>query len=246
MIDHLHREGRNIRSFCALRRRCVKALLLPIGASSVPTRAASLETRQEKPAAFSGVRTDVPAEITIRIGKPVSVVMSAEPAVLDVLTVEVSAQTLTLRASGSFSTRERVRIEIQTPELRTLEIGGSASVRLESLQADRLQVRANGSASLTLDRLNLQLLSMKLEDSAEARCSGVASSQELATKGASSVDGLELASKDATVVAADASTASISVERRLKVVLTDAARVVYAGSPKIDDSVSDAASLNAQ
>lgn len=241
--DHRNR-GLVKLSFSMIRRRCIQGLVLPVAVPMSPAWAAPVQSREKQLAAFDGVRTSVPAEVTIRIGSPPRIVMSAEPSVLDVLEAEVSGRIMTLRATASFKTRERVSIEIQTPDLKTLDIGGAVNVTLESLQAERLEVKAGDSASVTLDRLKLQRLSLVLDGSAQAQGSGEAASQELTFKGSSSFDGKDLESRDVKVSARDASSASLSVDRKLDAVLTDAAHVEYAGSPKIVDSVSGAASLD--
>lgn len=154
----------------------------------------------------------------------------------------------------SMTNRAHYTIEVTTPRLRNLTIGGSARVAVEShlhdddsikltcggasavtieaVSAPRVDLVSAGTASLELNNMAGKSLDSRISGTASLRVSGEVEEVSARISGTGSLDAIGLQTKHATIVTSGASNASINAEEILDVKSSGACSVRYLGSPK--------------
>ena len=222
------------------------AVLALLGGRPGQASAASVATVKPSISAFDSVLIDVPADVTISIGKPAAVAITAEQKVLDVIVAEVTDGQLSVRTNGSFQTDKPVTIAIDAPELIALEALGSCQIEVAGPLTGELNLIAHDATTVTLNAMNLSALIADLQGSSEVQADGSAANLELTVAGASTFSAPELAVSTASLEVSGSSEANVDVAKNLDVTITDAGSVFYTGSPSIKKSVSFAGTFESQ
>ncbi len=228
------------------RRDCIRLVTVPLTMAGLPgvlRAAGKTRTRDFGVGDFEAVVVDLPAEVSIESGDGPAVTVTAEPAVLEQVSVRSDGGTLTVSARGSFQTQEPIRVRIVSGPLRAVQALGSSFVTLNGAAQETFEGHAGGSAELVLNDLNLSALSVDLEGSASATASGRTGQLTVRQAGASLLEARELQADQANAVLSGSSEATVSVGRSLEVSVDGAAMLSYTGDPQVRSQIRGAASV---
>ncbi len=154
----------------------------------------------------------------------------------------------------SKTNRNQYTIDITTPRLRNLTLGGStrvaveshlhdadsikltcggaSAVTIEAVSAPRVDLVSAGTASIELNNIEGKSLDSRISGTASLRISGEVDEISARISGTGSLDAIGLQTKHATIVTSGASNASINAEENLDVKSSGACSIRYLGNPK--------------
>jgi Putative auto-transporter adhesin, head GIN domain len=108
--------------------------------------AVTTETREVD--AFSTVDTSNGINVSIVIGDPADVEVSAQGNILPIIETAVASDTLRIRSTKGFSTSEGVDVVITTPQLGGIVLSGGSHGSVDGLAADTFDVELSGGSVL--------------------------------------------------------------------------------------------------
>jgi Putative auto-transporter adhesin, head GIN domain len=147
----------------------VALLVNASGSSSSALRGSGIGATQIRSVgAFSGVDLAGSNTVTVVVGVPRSVVVDADSNLLSHVTTQVTAGTLVIGTTGSFSTSSPMSVQVNVPSLTVLKLSGSGQISVIGIKASRLDVTLSGSGMLTAAGTATQLY-VTLDGSGEAR-----------------------------------------------------------------------------
>lgn len=193
---------------------------------------------------FEAVDLQLPADFELSPASAPGVRIAAEPKVLAAIRVAVAGGTLTIRAAGSFQTREGVRATIGFRQLRRLHAGSSANVSLSGLRGERFVASVDDSATLAMRGLQLTAIEVDLNGGGSVSAAGASGSQRLKLAGAGSYDAKGLRTDRTTVDLSGAGDVTVQARQALDVSISGAGSVRYAGDPRVTQRIDGAGSLD--
>lgn len=219
--------------------------LLAIGGASLPAARADapVQTRSFAVGEFSGLRLTLGADYLLVPASRPSLEVSAEPAVLALIGAQLDGELLSVCARASFRTRQPLRVRIGYVRLERLALEGPSRLVASGLRGDRFALTTAGASELALEALDVSALSVEVRGSGSVRASGRCDEQRVAIDGSGSYDAQPLVCQRATIAAADAGEAVVTVRRSLDVSIRGAASVRYAGDPVVRRRIDGAGSL---
>jgi hypothetical protein len=124
------------------------------------------ETRQVGP--FTGIDLTGSPDVTLKIGSPQSVKVTADDNIVGLIKTVVRGSTLVIKSERNYSSRTGVRVDITVERIDDLQITGSGDMTASGLETDSLTVQVTGSGDLA--------------------CSGTAGEVEATVTGSGSID----------------------------------------------------------
>jgi hypothetical protein len=223
------------RSDVSRRRACVALLAL----AAVGVRA---ESRTYELAPFDAVVFDATGDLVVEQSGREQLVVDAEPAVLAKLAVDVTGRRLRIGfGPGPLRTKEPIRFRLDLRQLASLDLRGSAAVRIGALDGPELALMLGGSADIRLARLTAQRLDVRLAGSGDIAVeAGQVERQRVAIDGAGRYAAPELASRDAEVSIAGSGDVRLAASDRLTVSIAGSGDVWFRGRPQLTQSVGGA------
>jgi hypothetical protein len=119
--------------------------------SSSGTKGSGIPAREARDVApFRGVELAGANNVVVHVGRPQSVVVTADDNLVGRVTTTVSDGTLVVaNKPGSFSTTSPMRVEVTVPTLNALTLSGSGNIVADGVRSPQLQVSLPGSGTLT-------------------------------------------------------------------------------------------------
>ena len=222
------------------------AVLATVPLASARAATGATQSREFPVNEFDHLVVALPADVKVSPGKSASISVTAEPKVLDVITVTQNGGQVRVTTNGSFQTQAEVTVFVATPSLRALDVSEAGDVTISGPLGPELTLTAQDASSVSLNEMNLKTLDADLRGSADVTATGQSGKLMLKAGDASSFDGSSLELKDAHMAVSGASEASVFASSTLSVKITETGSVFYSGSPSIDQSVSFAGTLEAQ
>ena len=178
---------------------------------------------------FSRIRLACSADISVRIGKTRSLKVIADDNLMEYVITEVADRgTLFVDFERSLSSRQGVLLEIQVPDLTSIEVDGSGDVEIEGLNGDRFEVNIDGSGEVdvfgtakiveifldgsgdvTFEGLKAESVELRSRGSGDIRLRGEAGKADFSLHGSGDVDARRLVTADAYVRVSGSGDASI-------------------------------------
>lgn len=181
--------------------------------SSTPTK-----TEVRACGEFHALQFNGSGKVDARAGEAVTVVVTAEEALLPFLKTEVKDGVLVIeRAPGAPSTRSSVLITVTAPKLDSVALFGSGDVRLANATGPAFHAAITGSGDLAVSGSADELV-VELDGSGDARLFG-------------------LASKSARVRVSGSGDVQVAASEALDIVLSGSGDVRYRGSPRLTQTV---------
>ncbi|PIQ28242.1 hypothetical protein COW36_04605 [bacterium (Candidatus Blackallbacteria) CG17_big_fil_post_rev_8_21_14_2_50_48_46] len=190
----------------------------------------------------------------------------ADANILPLIQTSVSNNRLLIKLAQSYNTATQSKMILKGPALSdvqisapakfsmlglsgkeplSMEITAPAEVLLSNPNCSSFKLTAGNAAVIEIRSMNIGSFEAKLSDATSLTAYGTLESLNLSGVGASRISALNLIVGEATLKLEKASKASLTVNRRLDVNLSDASAMEYAGSPQISSQVSGASTLKA-
>jgi putative autotransporter adhesin-like protein len=184
-------------------------------------RAAS-ETRHV--AAFRTVELAGGNNVTISVGRRQAVVVRGDDNLLHRVTTRVQGGSLVIGATGSFSTKAPMHVEVTMPSLRALTLSGSGTIVAEGVQTPRLGVTLSGSGTV--------------------RVSGSAGRLDAVLDGSGNLQLSQLVARDARAAVNASGLIMVNATHSLDAAVGGSGAIVYTGSPAhVTQSVSGSGAI---
>lgn len=181
-------------------------------------------TEKREVSNFKNVEVNNIFEVEIVAQKEFSIEVDADDNLLEFIKTEVSGDTLKIENDKKFSTKNRVKIRITTPDIENLDVSGASTIRIADLNNQSLKIDTSGASSVKVEGKTNRLV--------------------IDASGASRVDTKGLSASNVSVDASGASRANINVSEILNVDLSGASNVTYSGNPgEINKKTSGASSI---
>lgn len=114
----------------------------------VGTGSPTSESRQVGP--FTAVSAQSGLRVDLLKGSPAAVVVKAQPNLLGIISTTVGDDELTIHATQSYSTTDRVVVTVTTPEITGVSALGGVEVSGSGLDSTTLGLKAEGGSILRL------------------------------------------------------------------------------------------------
>lgn len=159
-----------------------------------------IRTETRSVADFQVIELSGAADASIQVGPAASLTITAGENTLRELKSEVRDGTLKLDMKhGWFGNRGEVKLQLTTPALRRLEIGGAGNIQIHDVRGDSLQLVLNGAGNITA-KGEVQSLDVQLNGAGNADLVGLqAQGAKVIVNGAGNVDVRVASSLDAAV-----------------------------------------------
>jgi Putative auto-transporter adhesin, head GIN domain len=172
---------------------------------------------------FSEIEANGGFQIDWRNGPP-SLTITTDENLLGHITTENVDHRLRLHSHDNIWSRHGIKVTISSPKREGAKLTGAARLNANQLSGHSFAVESTGAARVQLD--------------------GAVDDLVTDMTGASKLDADSLRVKTATISSTGASKADVNVSESLKVSITGAGKVVYAGNPaNVDKQISGAGSI---
>lgn len=175
-------------------------------------------TQLRKVERFERVRVEGSADAIVRVGDAQQVAVTGDDNLLEHVFTRVDDGTLEIgMKSGSYRTRNGLRVEITVPRLTGASIAGSGDLDLHGIDSDAFDVSIAGSGAVK----------------------GAGRTQRLAVAIAGSGDALlfDLAARSADVAIAGSGDVDVNVSDEIDAQIVGSGSVRYRGEPRVKRSV---------
>jgi hypothetical protein len=198
--------------------------------------------------AFTRIRIDGTADVTLVQGSTPSVSVEASSRSLRSIETDVRDGTLTIRGAAqgrwwSFlrgGAARTPRIVVTFSKLEAIEAAGSVTVRADELKVERLAISASGTATLRVAGLEARSFSIDGSGAVKAEIAGRAIEQSISVSGACDYRAAGLASEQARIAVSGAGRVVVNAAKTLDVEISGAGTVDYLGNPEVTKKVSGA------
>ena len=172
---------------------------------------------------FTEIEANGGFQVEWRNGPP-SLSITTDENLLSHITTEVEDHRLLLHSHGNIWSRHGIKVAISSSIRTGAKLNGAARLNASQLSGASFAVESTGAARVELDG-NIDDLVTDMT-------------------GASKLDADELRTKSATISSTGASHADVNVSESLRVSITGAGKVVYAGNPpKVERHITGAGSI---
>ena len=149
--------------------------------------------------------------VRVRAGRAQSVAVRADDNLLRSITTRVEAGVLVVDASGSFSAKGPMSVDVGAPSLEVITLSGIGRIEVEGVRAERLTVRLSGSGVVRVSGA-VRRLDVTLEGSGDAQLSG-------------------LGARDVRATVAGTGRITVDAKRSLDASIRGVGEIVYSGHP---------------
>lgn len=214
---------------------------VPLG---VAARAAGTTTRRIPLPGFSRVRVDLPATVLLQPGTPAQALVTAEPGLIDRISVTVSQDELRIAAAESFRTQEKLEVTVHFANLSRVELRSAGDLEIRSLKTPEFVLIASGSGNARLRDIEVALLRVEAAGSASIVTSGHAGEQQLSLGGSFTYQGEALRTERTRARLAGSGDATVWATQTLEATVDGAGSLRYRGSPAVRQQIAGAGSID--
>lgn len=168
--------------------------------------------------AFREVSAGGAVHLTINVGAPTAVTVTADANVVPLIRTRVQGDRLIIDSTDAYTAKAPVEIAITTPRLTALALAGAATAAAGGVTGDAFALDLSGGSRATLV--------------------GAVTTIAIDASGAAALDGRALTAQEATVSASGASRVDVAVARALTAVASGASDVIYRGAPAVTKATS--------
>lgn len=200
------------------------------------------ETRDVKD--FTGVDISVEGEVHILQGQAFKVEVKAEESILPYLETVVENGSLHVYFSHNVRNVDGLEVEITMPQLKTVQVSGSADVHTHGTFAGgTLNVGLSGSSNTTLSDLDYQYIATNVSGSGHVLLNGKALELDANVSGSGGVDALQCPVKNAEVHVSGSGTVKVKVSDKLIAHVSGSGSIRYEGDPTVEKHISGSGSV---
>ncbi len=184
-----------------------------------------------------GISLQTAATVVVRQGSPAALSISGPAAEVAQTETVVEKGILVIRQPKaskmlSFSKSAIVTITVTLPEVESLSLNSSGSIRgASALTGANLALSLAGSGSLQLEAVLSGAVTTSLAGSGEVMLSGKCEKNSVRVAGSGNVKASKLAAQDVTVAISGSGNVSVAAAKSLDVRISGSGNVRYAGTP---------------
>ena len=194
-----------------------------------------VENREVEP--YSKLDVNIPAYVKIKPGENLSVRIEAQENLLPRITTLVSGKTLVIKSRPCLDSDEPIRIDLVVPMLTSIDINGSASVKItEMMNTENFMVGINGSGEFGGD-VFANSVEADINGSGDIIINGSAKKLEVEINGSGDFSGLGLKTFEADVVIRGSGDVKVNALNKLHAEVLGSGDVSYVGNPEISSSI---------
>jgi hypothetical protein len=215
------------------------SLILVAAGCRLACREGSGPVREERRSveAFHSLVVTVPATIVVHHGSEPRLTVKAQEEILEVLETSVSRNRLRIGSTRCYAADQPVTIEVETPDLQSVELSGSGAVQVaDTFQTDRFSVEVSGSGEVEV-RVITASLRASVSGSGKCRLTGSANEVKTAVAGSGSIDAVALPCNRAKAAVSGSGRLSLYVLESLNASVAGSGRILYRGNPDVKSSV---------
>ena len=196
---------------------------------------------------FDEIDIDGQATVFLEQGKEVKVEVEIDSNLLEFVKTEVSGMKLKIYDDKCLEEITKYEIHITMPNLSSLYVDGSVSIKSESLiKTDNLFIKTNGSGDIHFG-VDTEDLETVTKGSGNLKLFGRAVNFEIDLDGAGSVDAFGLMAKKVDAEVDGAGTCKINVSEKFFGDVGGSGKIYYKGNPKkVKTNVSGSGSIKAK
>ena len=161
---------------------------------------------------FASIDVSCHGSIQVRSQGQVSLEISGDDNIVPLITTEVKNDTLYIRSSKEYDSRDKLQIIVSTHDLKRFVFAGAGEDDLSNVKNDRAEIVLSGAGSLT--------------------ASGETKEADITLSGAGSLDAKNLHSVNAKVNSSGVGSVDIYVTGQLDAKASGIGEINYYGSPK--------------
>jgi hypothetical protein len=235
------------RSTLSHRTLTITACLLVLAGCEVVHGSGNVITEKRSIDEFEVVQLEGEGTIEFVQADQERLVIEAEDNIVDELVTVVRGDTLVLK------TRDRVVLDptrpivfqVAGPTLRSIRVEGTGEFETERLETDHLEIDISGSASLKIDDLQARTVSAGISGAGDVHLSGTVQAQDVDISGAGEYRCRELKSEDARIDVSGSGEVEVFVTESLEVEISGSGDVGVRGNPDTSVEISGSGDLNA-
>ncbi len=179
---------------------------------------------------FSKLELHSSADVVVEIADEQSVEVDVDDNLVEIITTEVSGDTLTIGSSESYSSPSGVVVRIRVVKLDDVSLMGSGEIRVNGLAADDFSATVTGSGDIVVN--------------------GAATTVTAKVTGSGDVDCSALKAETANARVTGSGDVSVSASKFVKARITGSGDIVYSGhsnsNPNVDTSVTGSGDIHKQ
>ena len=214
---------------------------------------------------FHSLNIDIPGKVIIRKGDTRKVTVKTDDNLQDKIDADVKSNTLHLdEDSGRCIDPTELVVTVRMPELRNIDIDGSADVVIEDsfenetmkinidgsgdvetedvLIAETLKLIVDGSGDLDLD-IDVAELATSVDGAGDIRLTGSALDHTVKSDGSGDIKAFDLETETADVTLSGSGDCNVTVFDELTVSISGSGDVAYKGEPDISEHTSGSGNL---
>jgi hypothetical protein len=199
---------------------------------------------------FEKVKIEGPFNVSLTTGVAPFARASGSPQALDRVAIEVRGNTLVVHSnislSDSYSGKDSGPIEVSlgTHDLSAAWLNGSGGLSIDKVKGLSFDLSVQGSGAADISTVNVDQLNVSVVGTASATLGGRAAKMTSIVRGISSLDAVNLATKDATIGTEGAATVKANVSNSVTVDGSGPIKVELDGHPACTLRVSGSASVS--
>lgn len=224
----------------------VACAALPLAAGAWPFGGDRVEgngkiVRQARQASgFDGVALGVPGQLELRVGDSESITIETDENLQPLIETVVEDGVLRIRpTTRNHNLRsDTIRIVVQARRVERLSVGGSGTIKADSLRSPRLNLDVGGSGTIDVRSVESDDVAAKVGGSGDIRVGGGnARNVTVAVAGSGDVDLGQLAASAAKVRVAGSGDVTVWAKDTLAMSIAGSGDVRYYGDPKVERKV---------
>jgi hypothetical protein len=197
---------------------------------------------------FSKIALGMAADLYVTQGEEYAVSIEASNNLMEIIETKVSGTTLVidLKRGKCIKNNYDVKVYITLPDLQTLSISGSGDVFIPNkLITDDLKLDISGSGSLELDSLEANDLSTTISGSGDLYITAIDTieSQTIKISGSGEIHTFDVPAKDVSIRVSGSGECEVFAIETLEVDISGSGDVIYKGNPVIDQRISGSGSI---
>lgn len=208
------------------------------------TASGPLLKEQRAIGAFSALKLDTAARVSVRLGAEDAVEVEAEGNVVPLIDAQVVGRTLVVSDSGAYRKSGAV-VRVTARRIDAISVAGATAVSADGLRGTALALSLGGSSALRLSDLAVQRLSVTMGGASALKASGTADSLNATLGGASALQASGLAARAVSVEGGGSSQALVWALESLSGALAGAAGLGHYGAAAAAVQTSGAARVRA-
>ena len=210
--------------------------------ASVVTGSGNVTSESREISGVDAVELNGVGRLKIIQGGTESLEIEAEDNILEELTSDVSAGTLTLGYEEHFWRKsviptEEIIYTLTVINLTEVTINGAGDLKIDDLETTGLEITINGTGKIEIDNLTADNLTVQISGAASIELAGQVSDQTVNIDGTGSYHAGDLQSQSASVKIQGLGSARVWAVEVLSITINGSGSVNYYGSPELSQKI---------